>query len=1508
MKLINKASDYLKADKALKTFWSKAKGSVDLQILLFCCLGLLMGVGTLSPLHGDGEIIELSDGIPFPAINDWDRDGLKDSWEKAWAATNSFSLPLPTGYPYAQFSTEAYSSGNMVGWWQLNDLLTAYQKPVVELKDRSPNYLPLTALVNDGHVSDLLSIWPVSDIPAGFDNPAVKQVLFPGSATYVGGGGSSRKDGVLKATVRRDKDAYSVHDFTFSAWVQKGPNSLTEVPIPGVMDQVIAEWRGTDGSGWKLGPVNPGEPGDVGGKVEAIFYPPGGGLGGSVFVKNSVGSGISITDGQWHHVVLTLQSKVGWAGWVATLYVDGGPEKMVVLPSTIYPTNPSNYVTKVDHFTIGGSSSVNFIQGQGWVPGAEINKPAANSFNGILDEVRFYNRGMKKAEVVLLPNTYADPDNDGLSNFLEQFYGSNPLKSDTDGDGIKDGDDPLPTDPYGDYDGDGLMDATEFFYQDLNHPGKYLDMYSEDTDGDGLGDGWEVKYGFDPLAFGALDYASNADPDHDGLTNEHESANGTDPWDACNGFEAKMGLQDPKNQTGLVSHQLVDPLMIYLYRDDGDAISSPLANQTVYIDVKQGGGKVSAQPNSLRYKTLSVQTDSSGTATVYFHLPSTPDETEISFKYNYGSVYSSGVKSVQDAYTVATTAGIPVKTGLQMWYRSDAGITRGTPNVEGAMVKQWDDLSGHGHHASQEDGADHPKPYYYTGSFNYDAYSDFFGKPVLSFGIGDDRKLDFDQVDTANFTVIVAYNYGDGKDKTFQRGGPISNRGDGHGFVVASGVNNPNLDLNSSLYTPHLEKWDGDNKVSKSVATPIQYAPHGYGPEVHTWTSDPDPNDPNETPGPHFYRNETEVAELEDVNLSSAKGATIGYANGHSCYGVIAEIAVFDRVLTESERQQCEEYMKKRYGLADSNGNGLTDGEDLAVGLDPSNVDDDGDFDNDGISDLSEVQNGLDPTNADENGNGILDGLELQLDAVEPLSQIGAPDHLVDLPWVVEVTKLGVPLIDVPVTFSISQGGGEFAATADGIFGASAVIKTDEQGRAQVYYKLPAGGSSTNEIVAQVTLADNSVLQAIFQAKGDGNLLPVADHLKMYLRSDAGVSLDSEKRVIKWADQSGNGNDATQLDDDYQERRPKYVSGEWNGRPVVRFTANESNDKSDRLNFSAIGLSNAEGNFSDFTVFVIYRMAEGSQAGSGPLSTGLDDYGHGLIMGGDDPYSAGQYPTDISEFYVPRLERRKTNDVLVSDKRALRTVPIPFKPQVHAWASDSETLEFYLNGENEEVVDAKAYNALGTHPAASFENDGRLGKANDQYMSGDIAAVCIYDRKLTADEIAQVTNYFADTYGLTDTDGDGLAAWEEIKMGLDPHNPDQNEDGILDGVSGDVVIGWDIDDLDGDGNKDEKIVVRLDPNNLFTYFFLTGNSEIAGQVTIEVNALNNDIDHDGLTNLEEYQLGSDPFWNDTDGDGVSDSQDKYPFDPTKSGIINDGKPPAILELYEPIGAKLVPWL
>ncbi|RGG85682.1 OmpA family protein, partial [Ruminococcus sp. AF16-50] len=51
-----------------------------------------------------------------------------------------------------------------------------------------------------------------------------------------------------------------------------------------------------------------------------------------------------------------------------------------------------------------------------------------------------------------------------------------------------------------------------------------------------------------------------------------------------------------------------------------------------------------------------------------------------------------------------------------------------------------------------------------------------------------------------------------------------------------------------------------------------------------------------------------------------------------------------------------------------------------------------------------------------------------------------------------------------------------------------------------------------------------------------------------------------------------------------------------------------------------------------------------------------------------------------------------------------------------------------------------------------------------------------------------------------------------------------------------------------------------------------------------------DFDEDGLTNLQEYELGTEPYNDDTDGDGLNDGEEinTYITDPLKVDTDDDG--------------------
>jgi len=120
---------------------------------------------------------------------------------------------------------------------------------------------------------------------------------------------------------------------------------------------------------------------------------------------------------------------------------------------------------------------------------------------------------------------------------------------------------------------------------------------------------------------------------------------------------------------------------------------------------------------------------------------------------------------------------------------------------------------------------------------------------------------------------------------------------------------------------------------------------------------------------------------------------------------------------------------------------------------------------------------------------------------------------------------------------------------------------------------------------------------------------------------------------------------------------------------------------------------------------------------------------------------------------------------------------------------------------------------------------------------------------------------------LVDTDIDGLTDFTEVDLGTEPLLPDTDEDGLTDGQE--VELGTDplIDDTDSDGVLDGVDNCPIDDNadQLNTDYDI---DEITGDT--EGNVCDADDDNDGLTDLEEVSLGTDPLLVDTDDDGLAD--------------------------------------
>jgi len=167
--------------------------------------------------------------------------------------------------------------------------------------------------------------------------------------------------------------------------------------------------------------------------------------------------------------------------------------------------------------------------------------------------------------------------------------------------------------------------------------------------------------------------------------------------------------------------------------------------------------------------------------------------------------------------------------------------------------------------------------------------------------------------------------------------------------------------------------------------------------------------------------------------------------------------------------------------------------------------------------------------------------------------------------------------------------------------------------------------------------------------------------------------------------------------------------------------------------------------------------------------------------------------------------------------------------------------------DNDGLSDGLEINVIQTDPLTDGDADGDgLTDAEEVLFFGtDPHDADMDDDGLT--DYEELFVYLSDPWFI-DTDGDGLSDWSEVYV---THTSPVLEDTDSDGVPDGMEVGDALTDRDGDEmpNVWEKTYSCLDADT----------ADAAG-----------DFDSDGLTNLEEYNAGTDPCEADTDGDGLDD--------------------------------------
>ena len=236
--------------------------------------------------------------------------------------------------------------------------------------------------------------------------------------------------------------------------------------------------------------------------------------------------------------------------------------------------------------------------------------------------------------------------------------------------------------------------------------------------------------------------------------------------------------------------------------------------------------------------------------------------------------------------------------------------------------------------------------------------------------------------------------------------------------------------------------------------------------------------------------------------------------------------------------------------------------------------------------------------------------------------------------------------------------------------------------------------------------------------------------LQLWLKADAGITYDTQAFVSRWADQSGNGNDATQSDDDAE---PTFVRNALNGKPVVRFDGEDDYLAINNLHYET------QGEISGITIFALVKSSSSNEQ----IIASFDRSEYWRLALKDD-----RGPQNIG--WDTRPSTGGVNDLSTADSHADGAWHL-----IAAWfsAGESPDKQIFVDGEQVAAADAHGGNSVGRgttrfgfigvgSEAGSF--DGSRGPL--EFLKGDIAEFLIYHRALPDDERRQIERYFIEKY------------------------------------------------------------------------------------------------------------------------------------------------------------------
>ena len=276
-------------------------------------------------------------------------------------------------------------------------------------------------------LSGMLALVPATAQASSDDGLVAEWHFDEGSGSTVADSSGNGNDGAIYGATWDDGKNGKALSFD-------GVNDYVNVPTPYIISDEfsIEAWVKTAYSASQT--ILGGPRGDA--KYHPTFGVGYGNSNGAAGCVNRYGtylaSNIPVNTDDWHHVVFVANDR-GTDTTNMKIYINGALDNEINDPFMIQIWPETHYIGK---------------------------RASENYFNGIIDEVRIYNRALAADEIkehyegeqpVIKPTEDVtvgiDSDRDGWSDEKEREMGTNPYSIDSDADGLKDPEDPNPTVP-----------------------------------------------------------------------------------------------------------------------------------------------------------------------------------------------------------------------------------------------------------------------------------------------------------------------------------------------------------------------------------------------------------------------------------------------------------------------------------------------------------------------------------------------------------------------------------------------------------------------------------------------------------------------------------------------------------------------------------------------------------------------------------------------------------------------------------------------------------------------------------------------------------------------------------------------------------------------------------------------------------------------------------------------------------------------------------------------------